>query len=44
MQLLSGAPLEAALPALHSRLAAALLASPPYELRWLSGCTNNCKV
>ncbi|WIA08442.1 hypothetical protein OEZ85_007879 [Tetradesmus obliquus] len=40
MQLLSGGPLEAALPGLHSRLAAALLASPPHELRWLSGCHN----
>jgi hypothetical protein len=40
MQLLSGGPLEAVLPGLHTRLADALLASPPYELRWLNGCQN----
>jgi hypothetical protein len=37
LRLLPGAALDAALPALHAALAAAVLDAPPYELRWLAG-------
>jgi hypothetical protein len=40
VRLVQGELLQATLPALRLKLAEMLMASPPYELRWLSGHTH----